>query len=143
MHMKDKIIQYGGWLACIALIGACFLPWVHIHYIDETFTGFHVKRFATGTYYGRAGIPISILTGVIFIFMLLPKLWAKRINLFLAALLFAYCIRTYIVFTSSLFENEVTSKPGVYLIIVFSLLILVASMFPKMDQIKLNKKAGQ
>ena len=61
----------------------------------------------------------------------------KRVNLFLSALLFAYCIRSYIIFTSSLFENEVHKRPGIYLIIFFSFLVLVSSIFPKIDKKKM------
>lgn len=106
------------------------MPWVYVQSINDTFTGFHVTRFPSGTYYGRAGIFISILTAIIFIFMLIPVLWAKRANLLLAALLFAYSIRTYIIFTSALFENEIVKKPGIYLQMILAFFILVASAFP-------------
>lgn len=127
-----------GLIACLALIGSCFLPWAYYQQIGETFTGFHVTRFSTGTYYGRAGIFITVLSIIIFVLTLLPRVWGKRVNLFLSALLFAYCIRSYIIFTSSLFENEVHKRPGIYLIIFFSFLVLVSSIFPKID----NKNAG-
>ena len=91
----------------------------------------NVTKFAAGNYYGKAGIPISIMTGIILLFILIPALWAKRVNLFLAALLFAYCIRTYIVFTSALFEGEVEKYAGIYLIVLLSFIILLASVFPK------------
>ncbi len=130
--MFAKTIYPVGLVACIAIVGACFLPWVHYNNINETFTGFHVTKFATGNYYGRAGIIISIFAALILLLMLLPRIWAKRINLFLAALLFAYCIRTYIIFTSALFEGEVEKKGGIYLIILLSAVMLVATVFPKM-----------
>ena len=126
-----KLIYYTGIIACLALIGNCFMPWVHYNNINVTFSGMNVTKFAAGNYYGKAGIPISIMTGIILLFILIPALWAKRVNLFLAALLFAYCIRTYIVFTSALFEGEVEKYSGIYLIVVLSFIILLASVFPK------------
>jgi len=123
-----------GMVACIGMIITCFIPWVHYNSINETFTGFHVTKFATGNYYGRAGIIISVFTAVIFLFMILPRLWAKRVNLFLAALLFAYCLRTYIIFTSALFEGEVEKKAGIYLIIVFSFIMLLGAVFPRIGE---------
>lgn len=128
--MVARIIRIVGFFACIALVLNCFMPWVYVQSINDTFTGFHVTRFPSGTYYGRAGIFMSILTGIIFIFMLIPVLWAKRANLLLAALLFAYSIRTYIIFTSALFENEIIKKPGIYLQMILAFLILIASAFP-------------
>ncbi|CAN5769827.1 hypothetical protein BH11BAC4_BH11BAC4_06240 [soil metagenome] len=132
--MFTKTIYPVGLIACLAIVGACFLPWVHYNNINETFTGFHVTKFATGNYYGRAGIIITTFAGIILLLMLLPKIWAKRVNLFLAALLFAYCIRTYIIFTSALFEGEVEKKIGIYLIILFSAVMLVAAAFPRMEE---------
>ncbi len=109
------------------------MPWTHYNSINETFNGFNVKRFSTGNYYGKAGRIITIFTILIFVLMLVPKLWAKRVNLFLSALLFAYCIRTYIIFTNSLFEGEVEKKAGIFLIILFSFFVLLTSVFPKKE----------
>jgi len=121
-----------GILACVSLIATCFMPWTHYNNINETFTGFHVIKFTTGNYYGKAGIPIAIMTSVILLLMLTPKRLAKRANLFLSALLFAYCIRTYIIFTSALFEGEVEKLAGIYMIVVLSIVILLSSLFPKL-----------
>jgi len=110
------------------------MPWAHYNNINDTFTGFHVTKFSTGNYYGRAGIIICFFTALILLLILIPKVWAKRTNLFLSAILFAYCIRTYIIFTSALFEGEVEKKAGIYLIIVFSAIMLIASLFPKMEE---------
>ena len=129
--MQTKIMHLAGIAACISIIAACFLPWVHYNNIHETFTGFHVIKFATGNYYGKAGIPITVFASVILLLMLIPKTFAKRANLFVSALLFAYCIRTYIIFTSALFEGEVEKFAGIYLIVGLSIVILVASLFPK------------
>lgn len=73
------------------------------------------------------------MTVVVFIFFITPKIWAKRINFFLTGLLFAYCIRTYIIFTGSLFEGEVVTMVGMYLILLLSFLLMVCSVFPKID----------
>jgi len=131
--MRSGIMHIVGLLASASLIAACFIPWVHYNNINETFTGFHVSRFSTGNYYGRAGVVICFFTVFILLFMFVPKIWAKRTNLFLTAILFAYCIRTYIIFTSALFEGEVEKKAGIYLIIVLSFIMLASSLFPKLE----------
>lgn len=132
--MRTTIMHYTGIAACLLLIATCFMPWAHYNNINDTFTGFHVTKFSTGNYYGRAGIIICFFTALILLLILIPKVWAKRTNLFLSAILFAYCIRTYIIFTSALFEGEVEKKAGIYLIIVFSAIMLIASLFPKMEE---------
>lgn len=135
--MFSKIAYNVGLIAAVAIIVCCFIPWVHYNSINETFTGFHVTEFAGGTYYGKAGIVITVLSSIILLFMILPRLWAKRVNLFLAALLFAYCIRTYILFTGALFDGEVEKQAGIYLIIILSFLILLGTTFPRLRNKKL------
>ena len=130
-----------GIAACISLIATCFMPWAHYNNINETFTGFHVIKFTTGNYYGKAGIPITVFTSVILLLMLLPKTLAKRANVFLSAFLFAYCIRTYIIFTSALFEGEVVKLAGIYLIVFLSLVILISTLFPKIENSKFDVRS--
>ena len=132
--MRTRIMHIVGLMAAASLIAACFIPWVHYNNINETFTGFHVSRFSTGNYYGRAGVVICFFTAIILLFMFIPKIWAKRTNLFLTAILFAYCIRTYIIFTSALFEGEVEKKAGIYLILILSFLMLASSLFPRIKE---------
>ena len=128
--MRYKYFHYVGLLACIAMAICCFLPWTHYNSINETFTGLNVKPFKTGNYYGRAGIIILVLTAIIFTLMLVPRLWAKRVNLFIAAILIAYTIRTYIIFTSSLFKGEVEKQPAIYMIVFLSFVIMLSAVFP-------------
>ena len=118
----------------LLIIATCFMPWVHYNNINETFTGYHVVKFAGGSYYGKAGITITFMSIIVLLLMLMPRLWAKRANLFLAALLFAYCVRTYVIFTGALFEGEVEKLAGIYLIVILSFLVLLGSVFPRMGK---------
>jgi uncharacterized membrane protein len=129
-----KPIQYIAIIASIALIATCFIPWVHYNSINETFTGFNVKRFATGVYYGRAGLIVTIFTSLNLLLTLLPYSALKRINMFVCALLFAYSIRTYVLFTGSLFDGEVVKLSGIYLIVILSLILVVCSIFPNIKE---------
>lgn len=137
--MKKSLLHTIGLLACIAMVIACFLPWTYYPVINETFTGFHVVRFATGNFYGKAGYAIVALTAIIFVLMLIPKIWAKRMNLFVAALLVAYTIRTFIIFTAGLVAGDVVKKPGIYAIILFSILIMIGTLFPNQPVVTTKK----
>jgi hypothetical protein len=134
MIMVNRLFNIIGIFCCILLIAACFMPWVHYNSINQTFTGFNVTKFTTGNYYGKAGIPISVITTFILLCMLVKKIWAKRVNLFMAALLVAYGIRTYIIFTSALFEGELIKKIGIYLILILPFFILASAVFPKIEK---------
>ena len=129
MHYK-KILHVVAIIATLAIIATCFIPWVHYNNIDVTFTGYNVKRFATGVYYGRAGIIITILAAISLLFTLTQSVVAKRVNMFLCALLVAYTLRTYVIFTGSLFDGEVTKLAGIYLIVLLSFVMVICSVFP-------------
>ena len=131
--MQNKYFHYVALITCIALIAVCFMPWVHYNSIDQTFTGYNVTKFATGVYYGKAGIIITGFATLILILKLLKGTVAKNANLFVCALLVAYTIRTYILFTGSLFEGQVIKYAGIYLIVVLSVVLLVCGLFPLTD----------
>ena len=102
------IVKYLHWLgiaACITLIITCFLPWVYYADINQNFTGFYSYQ----NQYGKPGKLLVVLGSVILIFMLLPRVWAKRANLFICALVVAYAIKTYILF-SSCYNNYCPQK---------------------------------
>ena len=136
-----KILHYIAIVASLALIATCFIPWVHYNSIDTTFTGYNVKQFSTGVYYGKAGIIITRLCVVNLLCTLAPFIVVKRINMFVCAFLVAYSIRTYIVFTGSLFEGEVVKLAGIYLIVLLSILLVICSLFPYLK--KEERLAGE
>lgn len=132
--MIYRIIFWVGLLSCLLLVAACFMPWIHINSINETLTGMNVKPFVTGNNYGKAGKFIIVLTSLVIILMIIPRVWAKRLNLFLSALLFAFCIRSFVIFSGSLFEGEVDRKTGLYLVLFLPLIILASNVFSKVDE---------
>ena len=135
-----KVIHYVAIITCIALIVTCFIPWVHYNSVNTTFTGFNVKQFSTGVYYGKAGIIITALCVISLLCTLVPYIVVKRINMFLCAFLVAYCVRTYVLFTGSLFEGEVLKLAGIYLIVFLSIVMVVCSVFP---YLKKEEKLGE
>ncbi len=129
-----KLLHYFSLIICIILIAVCFMPWVHYNSINETFNGFNVKKFATGVYYGRAGLIITYFVFAIITLTILPFIAAKRANMFVCALLVAYTLRTYVIFTGSIFEGEVVKLAGIYLIVLLSFVLVVCSVFPYLKE---------
>lgn len=131
--MFVKALHWVGIAACVVLIISCFLPWGYyadsqiVHEADRVFTGFYSYKH----YYGRPGLIFSFFSVLILIFMLLPKVWAKRTNLFMSAFLLAYAIRTFIVF-GSCYNNYCPQKMfGLYLMLLCTVFIILAAVFPK------------
>lgn len=132
--MNKKYIQILAIATTIALIITCFIPWVHYIGINETFTGMNVKKFETGVNYGKPGKIIIALCIISLLCVLIPKLFLKRVNMFATALLFAYSIRTYVLFTGSIFDGQVEKFAGIYLIMLLSLAMVVCSVFPNLKE---------
>lgn len=126
--MFVKYLHWIGIAACITLIVSCFLPWSYHADLKQTFNGF----YSFDNHYGKPGIFLCFFAALILIFMLLPKVWAKRTNLFIAALTLAYGIKTFILF-SSCYNNYCPQKLfGLYLVVICPVLMMLASVFPKL-----------
>ena len=132
--MFVKLLYWTGIAACIALIISCFLPWVHYADINQDFNGF----YSYGNHYGKPGKLLVAIGVITLLFTLLPKLWAKRVNLFLTALCVGYTIKTYILFTSCYNVYCPQKLAGIYIMLGASVMMLIASVFPgiKMNAVK-------
>ena len=128
--MFIKITHWLGIVSCIVLIVSCFLPWAYYDdsNIHENFTGF----YSFSNYYGKPGKFLVGTAVIALIFMLLPKLWAKRVNLFLCALATGYAIKTYIQFSSCYGAYCPDKQAGIYLMLISSVFMLVAAVFPEL-----------
>jgi hypothetical protein len=124
-----RLLHWAGIIACVVLVAACFMPWTYHADVQKNFTGF----FSEGNKYGRPGKYIIIFTVIILTFMLLPKIWAKRTNLFLAAILVAYAVKSYILYTSCYMAYCPEKKAGIFLMLFSSLMVFVACIFPNMS----------
>ncbi len=124
-------MKYSKWIgvaACLILIAACFTPWTYHSDINKTFTGF----FSENNAYGKPGKFLTFFAITSAILILLKKIWAKRIHLFLAALFTGYAIKSYILYASCYNAYCPEKKYGIYLMIISCLIILIVSIFPEM-----------
>ena len=134
------ILHRIGLLACILLMISCFLPWMYYadpHIATEaqkTFTGFSTYQ----NQYGKPGKLLSLIAIIVFAFMLLQKIWAKRANLFITALGVGYAIKTYVLFASCYNAYCPVKKAGIFLMLVSMAVLLFAAVFPdfKLEQEK-------
>jgi NADH:ubiquinone oxidoreductase subunit 2 (subunit N) len=122
-----KYAAYIGIIAALLLILFCFIPWAYYPDIQQNFTGFYSKQNT----YGKPGKTLIFLSAISILLFLLPKLWAKRINQFICILIFAYALKTFILFSASYNTYTPEIKPGLIGILLFSLVILVSSLLSK------------
>jgi hypothetical protein len=124
-----KYSNYIGVAAAILLIAFCFVPWVYIEPIKTTITGFSTEP----TNYGKPGILHVFFSIVLILFFLLPKIWAKRTNLFVGAFNFAWSIRNFLLLTRCEAGECPDKEAGIYAILILSTVMLVMTTIPKVQ----------
>lgn len=124
-----KYSQTIGFIAAIAVIGLCFLPWVIIDSKGLVITGMNAR----GTDFGTPGKVNIFFSAIMSIFFLLPKIWAKRTNVFLGAMHFSWSIRNYILLTSCLVGICPEKQWALVALVFFSAIGLLMTFFPKID----------
>ena len=121
-----KYSQLLGLLACIGEIIACFMPWVFVAEQQLLISGINnaVPNF------GRPGMFNIVLSIVMSIFFIIPKIWAKRTNVIIAAINLAWCLRNYLVITACRAGECPEKRAGIYLLLCLSVFILIMSFLP-------------
>jgi hypothetical protein len=120
-HMK-----WIGTAAAIALIIACFFPWVFIDSKNIVVSGIR----SAGTNFGKPAYFHFFLAALYLLFTFIPRVWAKRWNLLIVALNIAWAARNYLTISACAGGECPEKKAGLYIV---SLLMLVAALFPKME----------
>ena len=117
--------QWLGMLVLVLLIVSCFLPWTYHPDLNKNFTGF----FSENNVYGKPGrvlIVMAVLSGLCFLF---PRVWAKRINFFICAVIVAYAVRNFIIF-SGCYRGICPEKlMGLWLMMIGAILALLMAVF--------------
>jgi threonine/homoserine efflux transporter RhtA len=122
-----KYAPYIGLSAAILLILCCFVPLAYYPDLKENFTGFYSNQ----NVYGKPGFTLIFLSLLAIILFLSSKLWAKRVNHAVGVLLFAYALKTYILFSKCYFSICPQVKSGLIGILLFSGIILVSSLLSR------------
>ena len=117
-----------GTFASLATIAFCFAPWVYIPLIKTTITGF----YTAGTSFGQPGIMHTVICVLAIACFLIPRVWAKRVNLFLCAFNLAWAVRNYILITQCFMGECPEKKMGMYAVVASSAVMMVMSLLPKM-----------
>ncbi|HEX2609224.1 MAG TPA: hypothetical protein VHK91_17705 [Flavisolibacter sp.] len=83
------------WLTLAAvcvLILSCFFTWVTIPSRDITVSGFHSE----GTSFGKPGIFHMVLSALFIGFLLINRIWSKKVAFFIGAFNVAWATRNFI-----------------------------------------------
>jgi hypothetical protein len=123
-----RYMKWIGLAAAILLIVSCLSPWVFIESKKLTVSGVDT----TGTNFGKPGYFHFVMTFFFLLFSFIPRVWAKRLNLGVTALNLAWAIRNYFIISSCQAGDCPDKQISIYLIVLASVLMLLAAMFPDM-----------
>lgn len=121
-----KYSQWIGTAAAIVSITACFFPWTFHPDLNKYFTGF----FSENNVYGKPGYVFIFLNALAIVFFAIPKLWAKRWNLFICGITVAYAVKSFIVYSGCYRGICPDKQAGLWIMLGATLLMLLMSLFP-------------
>lgn len=124
-----KHSQTIGIIATLALVAMCFLPWSYIASQQLTITGFHT----TGTSFGRPGVLSVTMAVIMLVMFLVPAIWSKRTNMFVAALNLAWSFRNYLLVSSCLMGECPEKKPALYALVALAIVIQIMTLLPRLE----------
>jgi len=128
-----KYSQLIGITAALLLIGSCFLPWAWYPDLQKEFTGF----FSEGNTYGRPGKVFVVLGIVCIILFLIPRIWAKRINIIACAITFAFSLKCFLLYSACYKGICPEKRTGLFLMLLTPAIMIIAAVLP---DIKLKQK---
>jgi hypothetical protein len=138
---KYRVLHYLGLIGCLLLAASCFMPWAFYNdpaitdVSQRTFTGFYTYQ----NYYGKPGKFLCLVAGLSLLLKLLPKVWAKRVDLFLCALGVAYALKAFFEYRGVYGSVIPQAQAGLYLMLCACLLMMAAAIFP---DLKIVEKKG-
>ena len=122
-----KYAPIAGIMAALLLILFCFIPWAFYPDLQQNFNGFYSKQ----NNYGKPGMTFIFLSAIAIVLFGIPKIWSRRVNQFIAVLIFAYSLKTYFLFAACYQGICPEIKLGLIGVPVFSFIILISSLLSK------------
>lgn len=129
-------MKYSKWIALfiyLSIVAVCFMPWTYHADLGKYFTGF----FSEKGVYGKPGKFFIEFAAICIVMNFIPKVWARFTQIFFAGLIMAYALKSYHLYTSSYNAYTPEKQPGIYLLVILSILGFAVSLFP---DIKIKKK---
>jgi len=131
-----KYTQLIGFIAAIALIVICFLPWCTIESIQVTLNG-RDGYVNENLNFGKQYISHTFFAVILMILFAINKIWTKRTNIFIAFLNLGWACKNFILFSLCRTGICPTIHPALYLLPGISILIQIMTFLPTLQVKKL------
>jgi hypothetical protein len=126
--LKKFLMKWIKWIsifAAIVLIVSCFFPWIIIKSKNITVTGMDVAGLAYG-HYGYFLIPLAI---IFILLQLINKIWAKRLNVAISAVIVTIAFACLWIFRCEYGECP-EKQTALYIMFACSIVVLLGSLLP-------------
>lgn len=120
-----KHSQTAGIIAVIILAWLCYQPWSFVPDDNLTFSGMNA-----GDNYGKPGVLHIAFGALLILFFAIPRIWAKRTNIFIAAINLAWAIKNFILMGACYVGVCPQREIAIWLVVIVSFLIQLATFFP-------------
>jgi|GEM_PF-129287 len=121
-------MKWAGIAAAVLLLVSSFLPWIVIESRQIRVTGMG----AEGTNFGKPAY-FHMAMAVLFIMLsFIPRVWAKRTNLVVVAMNFAWGVRNYFVLSRCEAGECPDRQLGLFLALTGTGVMMLAALFPDM-----------
>lgn len=132
-----KYSQMIGIAAAIILVIAGFLPWTFHPDLNKNFTGF----FSENNIYGKPGRVFIVVSIVAIVFFAIRRVWAKRWNMFICAIILSYAIKSFIVFSGCYRGICPDKKAGLWLMLLSAITMMIMALYPDIKLKEEKKKS--
>lgn len=120
--------NYIGIIAALLLVFAATFPWIYIPSVQATVSGFGSE---TVMKFGKPVLMNLIMLVLNVLFFLIPKLWAKRFNPFIASIGFAWALRNLLLLSTC--RNGECPERTIWLYVYFfaACVVLIMTLLPE------------
>lgn len=126
-----KYSQLVGTIAALLMIVFCFLPWSTVGIYNIILSGVNGRVNETLTF-GRQIIPQIFFSTFLVLLFNIPRIWAKRTNLFFGLINLSWCIKNFIIFSICRQGICPEKKAALYLELLLAVIVLISTLLPKL-----------
>src|SRR5687768_1812429 len=116
-----------GIVVSLALIAACYAPWIYIPSLNMTIDGVH-GRVNADLNFGRQIISYTFFAVLLIWLFLTPRLWAKRVNVFIGAMQLGWTIKNFLIFSACRVGECPEKRYGLYLLLIISVIVFIMAL---------------
>jgi hypothetical protein len=110
--------------AAITLIISCFMTWVIVPGKQIFISGVD----AGGTAFGKPGYLNLLLSALYIVLTLVPKLWAKRVNIFIGTINLAWTFRNYLLLSRCEAGECPEKQTAIYIFLVAGIAMFLGAL---------------